>query len=122
MKNDACGKIRLLLVDYSDGALPADQTRQIAVHLAQCPTCREELRLLEHSLALAREVWNESATSEPLVVSQNKPLAVSQATDKPLAVSRGIGPKRRTNLRPLAWISGAVAVARLLCSYYLDNH
>jgi anti-sigma factor RsiW len=102
MKNKTCGKIRLLLVEYSDGALPADETRQIAAHLAQCTACREELGLLEHSLALAREVWNEAATSEPLTIN------------KPLAVSRGIGPKRRTNRRPLAWTGGAVAVSAVV--------
>jgi len=107
MKNETCHKIRLLLVDYSDGALPDDETRQIAAHLARCPACRQELRLLEHSLALAREVWNESATSEPLAVSltTNKPLAVSRGIDiKPLAVSRRIR-------RPLALIGSAAAVS-----------
>jgi anti-sigma factor RsiW len=97
MKNDTCGKIRPLLVDYSDGVLSADKTRQIAAHLAQCPACREELRLLEHSLALAREVWNESATNEPLATC-SKPLAVS----------------RKTFRRPLAWIGGAVAACAVI--------
>jgi anti-sigma factor RsiW len=106
MKNETCGKIRLLLVDYSDGVLPADQTRQIAGHLAQCPACREELGLLEHSLALAREVWNEAATSEPL--------AISQASDKPLMVSGSIGPKRRPIRRPLTWIGSDAAVSAIV--------
>jgi anti-sigma factor RsiW len=106
MKNETCGKIRLLLMDYSDGALSADETRQIAAHLAQCPACREELRLLEHSLALAREVWNESATNEPP--------AVLQTTNKPLAVSRGIGPKRGIIRRPLAWLGGALAISAVV--------
>jgi anti-sigma factor RsiW len=103
MKNETCHKIRLLLVDYSDGALSADKTRQIAAHLAQCDVCRGELSLLEHSLALAREVWNEAATSEPH--------AVLQTIDKPLAVSRCIGPKRRTIRRRLAWIGGIAAIS-----------
>ncbi|MGA2059463.1 MAG: zf-HC2 domain-containing protein [Thermoguttaceae bacterium] len=97
MKTDTCGKIRLLLVDYSDGVLSADQTRQVAAHLAQCAACREELRLLEHSLALAREVWNEAATSEPFAVC-NKPLAVT----------------RRISRRTLVWIGGAVAACAVL--------
>ena len=37
MKNKTCDKIRLLLVDYSDGVLPADESRQIAAHLAAMP-------------------------------------------------------------------------------------
>ena len=111
------------MVDYSDGVLSADQTEQITGHLAQCPACREELHLLENSLALAREVWNEAATSEPLAVcnkplavshTTDKPLVVSRTTDKPLAVSRGIGQNRRTIRRPLAWISGAVAVSAVV--------
>jgi hypothetical protein len=126
MKNDTCDKIRPLLVDYSDRELPGDEIRQIAAHLAQCPACREELRLLEHSLALAREVWNDAATTEPLTISQtsnkplaasrstNKPLAASQGIDQPLAASRGLGSKRRTLRRPLAWISGAVAISAVV--------
>ncbi|MGA2797101.1 MAG: zf-HC2 domain-containing protein [Thermoguttaceae bacterium] len=106
MKNETCHKIRLLLVDYFDGATPDDESRQITAHLAQCPACREELGLLEHSLALAREVWNEAATSEPLTVAQ--------ATDKPFAVSRVIGPKRRPIRRPLAWIGGGVAISAIV--------
>ena len=105
MKNETCDKIRLLLVDYSDGVLPADETQQIAAHLAQCAACREELRLLEHSLALAREVWNEAAKRNDTCI------AVSQTAEKPLAVSRGIGRAHRTSARPLAWIGGAVAIS-----------
>ncbi|MGD0519372.1 MAG: zf-HC2 domain-containing protein [Thermoguttaceae bacterium] len=96
MKNETCDKIRLLLVDYSDGSLSANETRQIADHLAQCPACREEFRLLEHSLALAREVWNEAATNEPL------------------AVPRGIRTRRRTIRRPLAWIGGAATISTVV--------
>ncbi|MGD0383297.1 MAG: zf-HC2 domain-containing protein, partial [Thermoguttaceae bacterium] len=107
MKNKPCKKIRLSLVDYSDGALSADKTRQIANHLAQCPACREELRLLEHSLVLAREVWNEAATTEPLVLC-DKPLAVPRKIDnKSLAVLR----RKR---RPLAWICGTAAVCTVV--------
>jgi anti-sigma factor RsiW len=96
MTNEKCAKIRLLLVDYSDGVLPADQARQIADHLAQCPDCREELRLLEHSLTLAREVWNDAVTSEPL------------------AVSRSLGPNSRSNRRPHTWIGWAAVASALV--------
>jgi predicted anti-sigma-YlaC factor YlaD len=106
MTNETCDTIRLLLVDYSDEVLPADQARQAADHLAECAPCREELHLLVHSLELAREVWNESATTKPLVVSQ--------ATIKPLAVSRGIGPNSRSNRRPHTWIGWAAVASALV--------
>jgi anti-sigma factor RsiW len=117
MKNKTCGKIRLLLVEYSDGALSANETRQIATHLAECAACREELYLLEHSLALAREVWNEAATLETATEILPSPSgrgaggegeAISVTTPLTLALcQRERGRKVR---RPLAWIGG-VAVA-----------
>jgi predicted anti-sigma-YlaC factor YlaD len=70
MINETCDKIRPSLVDYSDGELPAGQARQISDHLSQCPACREELRLLERSLDLARKVWLEADSSVPLLASQ----------------------------------------------------
>jgi anti-sigma factor RsiW len=49
------------LVPYGDGDLAADEARQVADHLAACPACRVELRLLERSLDLARAIWQEAA-------------------------------------------------------------
>jgi predicted anti-sigma-YlaC factor YlaD len=66
MQNESCITIRPLLVDYSDGALPADRAASIAAHLAACAACRAELRLLEDSLSLAREVWQENTSPRPL--------------------------------------------------------
>jgi hypothetical protein len=99
MNNETCSKIRLLLVDYSDGVLPADQSRQIAGHLAQCAACREEIRLLEHSLALALEVWNET---------------VSAADNSATTSLKRPRPIHSTVRRQIAWIGGAMAVSAVV--------
>jgi len=65
MNDKSCDPIVELLVEYADGELPADQSRRVADHLAGCPDCRAELRLLDRSLGLAREVWQESAARAP---------------------------------------------------------
>ena len=61
MTSKSCNSISELLTEYADGELPAADARRIADHLADCPACRAELRLLSRSLDLAREVWQESA-------------------------------------------------------------
>jgi hypothetical protein len=64
MRNESCKTIRPRLVDYADGALPAEQAASIAAHLAGCSACRAELRLLDDSLSLAKEVWLEAARGQ----------------------------------------------------------
>ncbi len=139
MKNETCDRIRLLLVDYSDGVLPADQAREIAAHLAQCPACRKELRLLEHSLALAREVWNQGALTgtaptilpspsgtgapvllpspsgrgaggEGIAVRSGAPLTLARSGHQP-KVGRERGRKLR---RALAWVCSAAAACAVV--------
>ncbi len=61
MTSKSCNSISQLLTEYADGELPAADARRVADHLADCPDCRAELRLLSRSLDLAREVWQESA-------------------------------------------------------------
>ncbi len=65
MSSQSCDTVRGLLVDYSDGELSAAEAGRVAAHLAECPECRSELRLLERSLELARSVWHESAARAP---------------------------------------------------------
>ncbi|MCC6126322.1 MAG: zf-HC2 domain-containing protein [Pirellulales bacterium] len=63
--NESCKTIRPRLVDYGDGALPAEQSASIAAHLADCADCRAELRLLVESLSFAKELWQEAASPRP---------------------------------------------------------
>lgn len=72
MNEQTCESVRELLVDYADGELPAESARPVADHLAACPSCRRELAALRQSLALAREVWSESAV-DPAVVLAFRP-------------------------------------------------
>jgi len=52
-----------LLVDFADGELTVEQRHRVADHLAECPECRAELRLLERSLELAKSVWQQAVLS-----------------------------------------------------------
>ena len=65
MSSQSCDTVRGLLVDYSDGELSAAEAGRVAAHLAKCPLCRSDLRMLERSLELARSVWRESAARAP---------------------------------------------------------
>jgi len=60
MNKQTCEQIQEMLVDYSDGMLTAEQSIQIADHLAQCPTCRATLNALDCSLDLAKLLWQDN--------------------------------------------------------------
>lgn len=61
MNSKPCSIIGELLVDFADGQLSEPLRRSVTDHLAACPDCQAELRLLERSLELAQAVWQESA-------------------------------------------------------------
>jgi hypothetical protein len=51
-----CSKATRLLQLYLDEQLSLDQMRPLEAHLFSCPTCRQELRLLEEvTIALTDE-------------------------------------------------------------------
>jgi anti-sigma factor RsiW len=83
MNDRSCDAIAELLVGYADGELPADEARRVADHLAGCPGCRAELRLLERSLELARDVWHESAARAPTALSLLCATASAEAVPSP---------------------------------------
>ncbi len=61
MTDRTCHDFQATLVDYADGELASEVARQVAEHLADCPECSRHLRMLQHSLDLAQQVWRESA-------------------------------------------------------------
>jgi predicted anti-sigma-YlaC factor YlaD len=81
--NESCKTIRPLLVDYSDGVLPVDQVATVAAHLADCAACRAELRLLEDSLSLAREVWQEAAATSPRPLGEGPGVRAGESNKRP---------------------------------------
>lgn len=60
MSNKSCQQALEQLTAYADGELPRADAQGIVAHLAECDDCRTELMLLERSLELARDVWQES--------------------------------------------------------------
>jgi hypothetical protein len=57
-----CFKATRLLQLYLDKQLPLDQVRPLETHLFSCPTCRQELRLLEE---IASALKDEELVYEP---------------------------------------------------------
>ena len=43
-----CATCQSLILDYLEGALHAEATRQVETHAAACPVCRMELALAQH--------------------------------------------------------------------------
>lgn len=68
MNSNLCSDFRELLVDFADGELTAVEHRRVADHLDVCPECHAELRLLERSLELARQAWEQSAPVDTEIV------------------------------------------------------
>jgi predicted anti-sigma-YlaC factor YlaD len=99
MNNESCDPIKRMLVSFADEELAPADARRVEAHLAECPRCRAELRLLVDSLQLARSVWEELAAAPG---------------EKTPAATRRIG--RPTNVRWSAAVAfaGACAVVAAL--------
>ncbi|QGP90946.1 hypothetical protein MGLY_02670 [Neomoorella glycerini] len=59
-----CSQYRELLSPYLDGALPANQQRDLENHLRRCPFCREELEALRQTVNLL-QAWSEEELDLP---------------------------------------------------------
>jgi hypothetical protein len=57
MTEETCNRVANLLVEYADGELSGADADRVAAHLAECPGCQAELRLLQRSLELAQTIW-----------------------------------------------------------------
>jgi len=55
----SCVEISEMLVDYSDGWLSTNESKEVAEHLAECEHCRETLKALRKSLELAGVIWED---------------------------------------------------------------
>lgn len=60
MNASSCDAVFEKLVDFADGALPADESAQVAEHVADCEKCRAQSEALRRSLGLAREIWDDA--------------------------------------------------------------
>ena len=107
MSDKSCDPTAELLVQYADGELSDDDSLRVAEHLARCPDCRAEVRLLRRSLGLAREVWQESAAcaSAPGTASAKQWHTLARGT---------AGRTRRDRRRVYAAACLAMCVALLL--------
>jgi predicted anti-sigma-YlaC factor YlaD len=99
MNSESCDLTKRMLVSYADKELaPADALR-VEEHLAECPQCRAELRLLVDSLQLAQSVWEELAAAPG---------------EKTQAGTRRIGGLTNLRWRPAVACAGASVVLAAL--------
>lgn len=52
-----CEDIKEMLVDYADGQLSPDESKEVVEHLAKCERCQGMLEELQRSLELAGVIW-----------------------------------------------------------------
>lgn len=58
----SCKEIEEMLVDYADGQLLPDDSKDVTEHLAQCQACRKVLDALQKSLELVGVIWSDGFT------------------------------------------------------------
>ena len=59
MKNK-CEDIQKMLVNYSDGLLPKEESGLVSQHLENCENCRKLLKALNRSLELSSIIWENN--------------------------------------------------------------
>ena len=97
-----CDRIGRSLAEYAVGGLGRRARARVESHVEECPSCREELRALEHTGTLLEAVGLEAAPDDwEMVRSQIKVRARKTAR-----------PVLRT-----AWAAGVVAVGIALLVY-----
>jgi anti-sigma factor RsiW len=95
MMEESCHEIEPMLVDYADGQLPPDESREVAGHLEECESCRRILAALRRSLELAEVIWRDG-------------LAETQTISVP-------APKKPARLRPLGYVAAAAVIVLGSC-------
>jgi len=55
----SCKDIKEMLVDYADGQLSPNESKEVVEHLAKCERCQGTLEALQRSLELAEVVWED---------------------------------------------------------------
>ena len=59
-----CREISKLLYDYVEGALESSVSRQLAVHLADCPGCVASIKTYERTIDLSKDLRCEEIPQE----------------------------------------------------------
>jgi len=119
-------RIRLMLYDYLQGSLPAEDHRLVERHLARCPRCARELVALQESVSLLARAARQQASDEPewdrmvdSILSANAVLERLSAARRPRASLRlaiWLGAHRRRTA-----LGAALAVAALLVAIILPR-
>ena len=60
MKKRMCEEISEKLVAYADDELSADEAAEVSEHIADCQDCRNTVKALGKSLAIAQVIWQDS--------------------------------------------------------------
>ncbi len=60
-----CRELIEFLIDYTDGALPADERKRFEEHLSVCPSCVAYLKSYLKTIELGREALGSEDKSVP---------------------------------------------------------
>ena len=113
-----CSKATRLLQLYLDEQLSLDQMRSLEAHLFSCPTCRQELRLLEEvTIALT----DEEPVYEPADFTTNvmKRVAKSEQDKKLTLLAQSASMPFRPSLREL--LTAILLATFATCGIILDQ-
>ena len=113
-----CFKATRLLQLYLDEQLPLDQMRLLETHLFSCPTCRQELRLLEEIVSALKD---EVQVCEPADFTFTVMWRITQSEQ---AKKRALLTQpKSTSFRPsLRELLGAILLATIAtCGMILDQ-
>ncbi|MGI6575183.1 MAG: DUF4349 domain-containing protein [bacterium] len=103
-----CSEVKELLSSYVDGMLPAWQMQAVDEHLSLCPSCQEELQLLEQTINLLRDL-PEIEPPEDLTAS------IMAGLPQPKVKNKGLAPFwRKFKGRPLGGWAAAAACFLLI--------
>jgi anti-sigma factor RsiW len=103
-----CSEVKELLSSYVDGMLPAGQMQAVDEHLSLCPSCQEELQLLEQTINLLRDL-PEIEPPEDLTAS------IMAGLPQPKVKNKGLAPFwRKFKGRPLGGWAAAAACFLLI--------
>ncbi|SHG82844.1 Putative zinc-finger [Thermosyntropha lipolytica DSM 11003] len=107
-----CNQIKDLLSPYMDGMTNEKENRLVKEHLAECPSCREELERMQF-IALCLNKMEVPPCPEGLVLDVRK--RIVEEKNKVFSLREAAKPKRQ------GWMAAGIAGIALLIGIYINS-
>ena len=78
------------LIEYCDGELPQNETRQVVQHISDCQICKANVKALQNSLTLAQNIWKTEKDKWGNLQSFNKKKFKKFALKQLISIAAGI--------------------------------